>query len=37
MMFGYAVNETAEYMPATLVYSHEIVKKLAKIRTNDAF
>ncbi|MEI6090963.1 MAG: methionine adenosyltransferase [bacterium] len=32
MMFGYAVNETAEYMPATLVYSHEIVKKLAKIR-----
>lgn len=32
MMFGYAVNETEEYMPATLVYSHEIVKKLAKIR-----
>ncbi len=32
MMFGYAVNETKELMPATLVYSHEILKKLAQIR-----
>lgn len=32
MMFGYATNETKEYMPMTLVYSHKLVKKLADIR-----
>jgi S-adenosylmethionine synthetase len=32
MMFGYASNETKEYMPMTLVFSHQLVKKLADIR-----
>ncbi|MBS1493916.1 MAG: methionine adenosyltransferase [Bacteroidetes bacterium] len=32
MMFGYATNETKEFMPMTLVYSHKLVKKLADIR-----
>ncbi len=32
MMFGYATNETPEYMPMALVYAHKLVKKLADIR-----
>ncbi len=32
IMFGYASNETPELMPATLAYSHRILKKLADIR-----
>ncbi|HYF03117.1 MAG TPA: methionine adenosyltransferase [Patescibacteria group bacterium] len=32
MMFGYATDETEEYMPAALMYSHRLVKKLADIR-----
>ena len=32
MMFGYACNETREYMPATLILSHVILKELAVIR-----
>ncbi len=32
MMFGYASNETKEFMPMTLVFSHQLVKKLADIR-----
>jgi S-adenosylmethionine synthetase len=32
IMFGYASNETPELMPATLAYSHRILKKLAEIR-----
>ncbi len=32
IMFGYASNETPELMPATLAYSHEILKKLAELR-----
>ncbi len=32
IMFGYASNETPELMPATLAYSHNILKKLAEIR-----
>jgi S-adenosylmethionine synthetase len=35
MMFGYASNETPEYMPATLVYSHKLVQELAHIRRNE--
>lgn len=32
IMFGYAVAETREYMPATLILSHVILKELAAIR-----
>ena len=32
IMFGYAVNESREYMPATLILSHVILKELAVIR-----
>ena len=32
IMFGYASNETPELMPATLAYSHSILKKLADLR-----
>jgi len=32
MMFGYATNETSNYMPATLDLAHQLVKTLAKIR-----
>ncbi|MFM7775030.1 MAG: methionine adenosyltransferase [Candidatus Kapaibacterium sp.] len=32
MMFGYAVNETKEHMPAALTYAHDMVRKLASIR-----
>jgi S-adenosylmethionine synthetase len=32
IMFGYASDETPEFMPATLQYSHNILKKLAEVR-----
>ena len=32
MMFGYAVNETKELMPAAISYAHDMVRKLATIR-----
>ena len=32
IMFGYAVEETREFMPATLILSHVILKELAVIR-----
>ncbi len=32
IMFGYATNETPELMPATLQYSHNILKLLADVR-----
>ena len=32
IMFGYACNATREYMPATLILSHVILKELAVIR-----
>jgi S-adenosylmethionine synthetase len=35
MMFGYATRETPEFMPATLVYSHKLVKVLADIRRHE--
>lgn len=34
MMFGYATNETEEYMPASLVFAHRITRKLAEVRKN---
>src|SRR5215210_4663592 len=32
IMFGFAVDETAELMPATLFYSHKILERMAKDR-----
>ena len=32
MMFGYATNETVNYMPAALVYAHELLKMYARLR-----
>ena len=32
LMFGYAVNETENYMPAPIYYSHLILKELSNIR-----
>ena len=32
MMFGYATNETKGYMPAAIVYSHELLKMYARLR-----
>lgn len=32
IMFGYATNETTEFMPAPLHFSHKILKKLAEVR-----
>jgi S-adenosylmethionine synthetase len=35
IMFGYATSETPELMPATLQYSHNILKTLAQARHED--
>jgi len=32
MMFGYATNETKQYMPMPLQFSHNLLKELARIR-----
>jgi len=32
IMFGHACRETPEFMPATLQYSHNILKRLAEVR-----
>ena len=34
LMFGYATNETATYMPAPLYYSHRLVERQAELRKN---
>jgi len=36
IMFGYAVNETPEFMPAPLLYSHAILRSLAEARHSGA-
>ena len=32
MMFGYATNETPTFMPATIMYAHELLKMYARLR-----
>ncbi|MBR0347843.1 MAG: methionine adenosyltransferase, partial [Rudaea sp.] len=32
LMFGYATNETRDYMPAAIYYSHRLVEQQAKVR-----
>ncbi len=32
LMFGYATNETKDYMPAAIYYSHRLVEQQAKVR-----
>jgi S-adenosylmethionine synthetase len=36
IMFGYATDETPDYMPATLYYSHKILERMAQDRHSGA-
>lgn len=37
MMFGYATNETENFMPAAIVYSHALLKMFADLRRESEF
>ena len=34
MMFGYATNETPEYLPVTISFAHRLTRKLTEVRKN---
>ncbi len=36
MMFGYASDETEDYMPAPILFAHKLVRRLAEVRENGA-
>lgn len=34
IMFGYATNETKEFMPAAIIYAHRLMERQAEVRKN---